>query len=118
VSDPRFAQLPPPPYHVVIFSSKRSTGDQGYGDMAARMEELVARQPGFLGLESARGADGFGITVGYFRTEADMLAWKADAEHRLAQELGHQRWYEHFEVRVGRVERAYGGPHGRGASRD
>ncbi len=110
MSGSRFAELPPPPYHVVIFSSRRTPGDQGYADMAARMDELVRQHPGFLGLESVRGADGFGITVGYFRSEADVRSWKANAEHRLAQELGHQRWYEHFEVRVGVVERAYGGP--------
>ena len=56
------AKTPQPPYYAVIFSSLRTAGDNGYGSMAARMEELAKEQPGFLGIESAR--DGLGITVG------------------------------------------------------
>ena len=65
---------------------------------------------GFLGLESARGGDGFGITVSYWRDEAAILAWKRDAEHAQAQRGGRETWYEHYEVRVAKVERAYGHP--------
>lgn len=102
-----FADLPQPPYYAVIFSSLRTPGDQGYDAMATRMVELAAQQAGFLGAESARGTDGFGITVSYWADEASILAWKRDAEHRIAQETGQQRWYEHYETRVAKVERAY-----------
>ena len=37
-----------PPYYAVIFTSHRTEGDNGYGEMAARMVELAAHQPGFL----------------------------------------------------------------------
>lgn len=103
-----FARLPQPPYYAVIFSSQRTAGDQGYAQMAARMVELAAQQPGFLGAESARDADGFGITVSYWRSEADIAAWRRHAEHRLAQEQGRSHWYGHYELRVARVERAWG----------
>jgi heme-degrading monooxygenase HmoA len=103
-----FASLPPPPYYAVIFSSLRTPGDQGYEQMAARMVDLAAQQPGFLGVESARSEDGFGITVSYWRSEEDIAAWRQHAEHRMAQEGGRTRWYEHFELRVARVERAWG----------
>lgn len=108
MSAPGFARLPEPPYYAVIFSSQRTEADNGYGDMADRMVALAAEQPGFLGIESTRGADGFGITVSYFRTLEDIAAWKANAEHREAQRRGHQQWYEHFELRIAKVERAYG----------
>ena len=62
---PAFAKTPEPPYYAVIFSSRRTDGDNGYGDMADRMLALAAEQPGFLGAESTRGIDGFGITVSY-----------------------------------------------------
>lgn len=103
-----FARLPASPYYAVIFSSRRTVGDQGYEAMADRMMELAAQQPGFLGAESARGADGFGITVSYWASEAAIAAWRAQAEHRVAQEGGRARWYEHYEIRVARVERAHG----------
>lgn len=99
-----------PPYYAVIFSSRRTTVDEGYAAVADRMVELAARQPGFLGVESVRGADGFGITVSYWSTLADIAAWKAQAEHRVAQSMGKQKWYSAFETRIARVERAYRGP--------
>jgi heme-degrading monooxygenase HmoA len=106
-----FAATPAPPYYAVIFSSQRSQGEGGYNAMAERMVELAASQPGYLGIESCRGEDGFGITVSYWRGEADIAAWKRNAEHSVARERGRTRWYQHFELRVARVERAYGGPH-------
>lgn len=105
-----FAQLPEPPYYAVIFSSQRTEGDEGYNAMSDLMVELAATQTGFLGIESTRGADGFGITVSYWRTPEDIAAWKANAQHRQAQALGHRTWYDHFEIRIAKVERAYGKP--------
>ncbi len=100
------ARTPEPPYYAVIFSSQRTEGDQGYTAMAERMVELARRQPGFLGVESVRDAEGFGITVSYWQDEASIAAWKAHAEHAVAQRLGRERWYGAFSLRVCRVERA------------
>ncbi|MGE7369849.1 antibiotic biosynthesis monooxygenase family protein [Neorhizobium sp. NPDC001467] len=103
-----FAHLPEPPYYVVAFSSCRTDRDDGYGNMADAMVELASRQPGFLGIESARGDDGFGITNSYWRNEDSIRAWKAVVSHAAAQELGRERWYAHYRVRIARVDRAYG----------
>lgn len=108
--DPAFARLPEPPYYAVVFSSRRTPGDQGYDAMAERMVELAAQQPGFLGAESARDAQGFGITVSYWATEEAIANWRRHAEHRMAQEQGRAQWYAHYELRVARVERAWGKP--------
>jgi heme-degrading monooxygenase HmoA len=105
---PAFAPLPPTPYYAVIFASHRTEGDAGYADMAQRMVELAAQQPGYLGVDSARGADGFGITVSYWASEEAIAAWRANAEHRIARETGRARWYDNFSVRVAKVERSYG----------
>lgn len=106
-----FAKLPEPPYFAVIFSSQRNgEDDAGYAAAAERMLELAAQQPGFLGAESARGADGFGITVSYWESEAAIAAWKHQAEHAATRAHGRQHWYEHFELRVSTVTRAYGKP--------
>jgi heme-degrading monooxygenase HmoA len=105
-----FANTPEPPYYAVIFTSTRTPVDEGYAEVAARMEELAVQQPGFLGVESARGADGLGITVSYWSSLEAIAAWKAQGEHRIAQSNGHRQWYGHFETRVARVERAYSGP--------
>lgn len=107
-----FAATPEPPYYAVIFSSLRQGPDAGYGETADRMMELAAQQAGYLGVESVRGPDGFGITVSYWRDEESIRAWKRDAEHAEARRRGRTEWYEHFELRVARVERAYAGPRG------
>ncbi len=108
--DAAFAALPSPPYWAVVFSSRRSAGDDaGYGEAATRMVELARQQPGFLGVESARGDDGFGITVSYWDSETAIAAWRAHAEHAAVRATGRRDWYRHFELRVAKVERAYGG---------
>ena len=107
--DDAFARLPAPPYYAVIFSSRRNgEDDAGYGEAAQRMVELAATMPGFLGVESTRGADGFGITVSYWDSEAAIAAWRQHAEHAATRARGRVHWYEHFELRVAKVERAYG----------
>jgi heme-degrading monooxygenase HmoA len=105
---PKFAKTPEPPYYAVIFSSIRK--DDGYAQVAERMVELASQQPGFLGVESVRGTDGFGITVSYWTSEETIAAWKANVEHLAAQEKGKQKWYEHYELRVAKVKRAYAKP--------
>ncbi|GGX68327.1 antibiotic biosynthesis monooxygenase family protein [Saccharospirillum salsuginis] len=101
------ADTPEPPYYAVIFTSVRTDLDATeYGDMAERMVELAHRQPGFLGVESAREA--LGITVSYWRDEASIKAWKQQAEHLEAQRLGRERWYADYRLRVAKVERDYG----------
>ncbi|MDO8543667.1 MAG: antibiotic biosynthesis monooxygenase [Opitutaceae bacterium] len=102
------ARTPAPPYYAVIFTSKRTEDDRGYAAMAQRMVDLGGRHDGFLGIESVRGADGVGITVSYWRDEAAIAAWKRDTEHQKAQRGGRDSWYERYEVRIARVERAYG----------
>src|SRR5271170_1056009 len=95
-------------YYAVIFTSTKRDDAQGYDEMAEAMASLAREQPGFLGYESARGADGLGITVSYWKSEADIRAWKQNADHRVAQEKGKALWYSSYTIRVCRVEREYG----------
>jgi heme-degrading monooxygenase HmoA len=99
------ADTPPPPYYAVIFSSTRTDIDEGYAETAARMVELAQQQPGFLGVESARGE--IGITVSYWESEEAIRNWHSNAEHQLAQRAGYGQWYSSFRLRVAKVERAH-----------
>jgi heme-degrading monooxygenase HmoA len=113
----QFAKTPEPPYYAVIFTAQRTTPalgeDDGYSQTADRMGELAKGMPGYLGIESTRNAEGLGITVSYWASEADIVGWKRHMEHQSAQERGKKQWYEHYELRVAKVERAYSGPEGR-----
>jgi len=43
-------------------------------------------------------------------TSGMIAAWKAQAEHLIAHQRRKRDWYERYEVRVARVERAYSWP--------
>jgi heme-degrading monooxygenase HmoA len=100
------AATPEPPYVAVIFTSLRRQADDGYAVMSARMLQLAAEQPGYLGVESAK--EGIGITVSYWRDEEAATAWKSVAEHLVAQRRGREHWYSDYRVRVAVVLRDYG----------
>ena len=103
------ARTPQPPYYAVIFASVRTeSDDEGYGKAAERMAQLASAQPGYLGVDSVRGANGVGITVSYWSSEEAIVAWRRNAEHTLVREQGRKNWYAEYELRVAKVERAYG----------
>ena len=100
-----------PPYYAVIFVNQRNADDaEGYGNTADAMVALAEQQPGYLGHDSVRGPDGFGITVSYWSDEASIQAWKAVGAHRAAQAAGQRRWYAAYTTHVARVERSYAMP--------
>lgn len=109
----RFSKTPEPPYYAVIFTSSLGGNDEAYDAMGGAMVELAEQQPGYLGIETTRGADGLGITVSYWQDEASISAWKSQSQHLFAQKNGIEKWYDHYELRVAKVERAYSGPEGR-----
>lgn len=74
--------------------------------MAEAMFNLAGRQPGFLGMESAR--DAIGITVSYWKNREAIQQWKEHTDHLLAQKLGREQWYSAYKIRICRVEREYG----------
>jgi len=102
------AKTPAPPYYAVIFSSHQSEDSAGYAATAARMVELAAEQPGFLGVESVR--EELGITVSYWTDLESIRRWKQNAEHRMAQTSGMKKWYSSYKTRIALVERDYENP--------
>jgi heme-degrading monooxygenase HmoA len=101
----KISKTPEPPYYAVIFTSERTEEDNGYGQMAQEMVELVSKQKGFLGAESVRDQDGFGITVSYWDSLEAIKNWKENLRHQVAQERGKKEWYKRFKTRVCKVER-------------
>ena len=100
------AKTPEPPYYAVIFTSQREEADNGYAEMAKRMEELATKQEGFLGIESARDNE-LGITVSYWASLEAIKNWKSNVSHQIAQKRGKEEWYQNYHVRISKVERDY-----------
>ena len=93
------------PYYAVIFTSIQSENNQGYVEMAEKMEKMAQEQEGFLGVESARNV--IGITVSYWKNLEAIKKWKMNMEHTEARNKGRERWYQQFKVRICKVERDY-----------
>jgi hypothetical protein len=92
------AKIPHPPYYAVIFTSRRTEGDNGYSQMADRMDVLAAQQPGFLGVESVRSADGIGITVSTGKARKLSVTGR-NVEYKVATRVS-SRPYQSYIVRV------------------
>jgi len=93
---------------AVIFCAQRSGAEEeDYQAAAAAMSDLAARQPGYLGEDHARSADGFGITVSYWSDDASARAWRDHPDHVRIRDQGRNKWYRAYSLHVTRVERSY-----------
>lgn len=99
------ANTPEPPYYAVIFSSINTADAEDYSKMADLMVELASKEPGFLGIESARGD--LGITVSYWKDLTSIRHWKENTDHAVAQARGRKDWYQAYKTRIAKVERDY-----------
>jgi heme-degrading monooxygenase HmoA len=87
--------------------SRKTKKLDGYQELDAQLMKLAKNQKGFLGIESFTNQDGKDVSIVSFETEKDMLDWKMQPEHQKAQSQGRAAWYEHYHVRVCKVEREY-----------
>ena len=94
--------------YAVIFTSHRKGSADGYDAMAQRMETLSREQPGFVSIESVRSVDGRGITVCCWETIESLREWKKNLEHREAQTMGREKWYDSYHIRICKIEEEYG----------
>ncbi|MGB5500176.1 MAG: antibiotic biosynthesis monooxygenase [Maribacter sp.] len=93
------------PYYAVIFTNTRTEEDDGYSEMAQKIEDLARQQTGFVDFESAR--EKIGISVSYWESLEDIANWKANTDHLFAQQKGISDWYKWYKVRICLVEREY-----------
>lgn len=93
------------PYYAVIFTSTQTSDLAGYSKMSEYMVSLAEKQPGFLGVDSAR--DDVGITISYWNSLEAISKWKQNSDHLLAQKMGKEKWYSWYNVRICKVEREY-----------
>lgn len=98
-------------YAVIFLSQRTEVDEDGYAAAAAAMDALAARQPGYRGVDSARGADGFGITVSWWADAESARAWRAHPDHEAIRAQGRGQWYERYEVAAGVIERSYDWTH-------
>lgn len=102
-------KTPKPPYYAVIFTSQYTgLNKDEYDKTSAKMVELAKEQQGFLGVESVRNENGFGITSVYWKDKESIKAWRNHTEHKKAKKRGNAIWYEEYFLRIAKVEKNYG----------
>jgi heme-degrading monooxygenase HmoA len=94
---------------VVTFSTKlRADADLNeYGQVAEHMYELVQQIPGFISIGSYPEPDGGELTIARFASEDALEAWRTHPEHRQAQQLGRNKFYESYWIQVCKTVRDY-----------
>jgi uncharacterized protein len=97
--------LPEQVWVNTFVNERTGVDDAGYYEKAAEMNALAVQQPGFLGVDSVRGADGVGITVSRWSSIAALVQWRTLGAHSEAQRTGRANWYLHYRSDVSRVDR-------------
>jgi heme-degrading monooxygenase HmoA len=92
---------------VIFIAQRTSEDDAGYARAAEAMDSLASQQQGYIGMDSVRGADGLGITVSYWASDADARCWRDHGEHALIRDAGRDRWYSEYSLHVAEVTRSY-----------
>ncbi len=103
---PMQTSTPPMPRFVVIFRARTRTLDDEYFKIAARMRELALDQFGCLEFHAVTEGQNE-VALSYWSDEPSIRAWKSHTDHLLAQQLGRERWYEHYAVQVAQITREY-----------
>jgi len=92
--------------YIAIFKAKLKSLDNDYKQTAEKMRELALNDYGCVQIDSV--SDGMEeITLSYWHSEDDILAWKNNAEHIKAQSMGQEQWYESYEVEIVKINRRY-----------
>jgi heme-degrading monooxygenase HmoA len=94
----------PTPRYAVIFVSQRTDGDNGYAATLAEIDRIGRAQPGFVAIESARNAEGKGITVVFYDSLEAIEAWRKHPDHRAAKQRGRESWYRSYQIYLAQVE--------------
>ena len=94
---------------VVIFRSVRRLDDGSlYTKWSQEMEILVKTIDGYekhFGFRDPETRQG--VTISYFSSLESIAEWKSVTDHRAAQELGREKFYEEYSVQVCEILRDY-----------
>lgn len=91
---------------VVLFRSRLAdAAADGYADMASEMLARAKQMPGFIDFKSYKSDDGERLSIIRWQDEVTLSHWRNDVRHRVAQQLGREKWYEYYKIEVAEVIR-------------
>jgi heme-degrading monooxygenase HmoA len=95
---------PEEPRIVTVFRSRlRPEWVTEYHETAQRILELARTMPGFVDFKSFEADDGERVSIVIFASRETHRAWRDHPEHRVAQQMGRDRFYASYDISVSEV---------------
>jgi heme-degrading monooxygenase HmoA len=86
---------------ITVFRSRlRPENAAEFRQLADRMMTLARAMPGFRSYKVYTSDDGERCSIVEFDTHEQLLAWRNLPEHREAQRIGRERYYEEYTLHV------------------
>ncbi len=93
---------------VTIFRNRlRPEHQEEYERWATKIYDLATKMPGFISIKTFTADDGERVSIVEFESEETVRAWREQADHQQAQELGRKQFYSEYRVQVCQPLRDY-----------
>ncbi len=95
---------------VIVEFELREGSESEFETALQQMQQQVRKYDGFLGEMSCRSIENEKtfVTLSDWRDRESIKAWQEDREHKKVQQLGRERIFAWYKIRVCDVEREYG----------
>ena len=91
---------------ITIFRNRlRPEATEAYAELIPKIAELAKQQPGFLSMKTFTAADGERVTIAEFESDESIVAWRENAEHKIAQGRGRTEFYTEYTTQTCEVIR-------------
>ncbi|QFT56762.1 antibiotic biosynthesis monooxygenase [Microbulbifer sp. THAF38] len=95
---------------AVIFEVKpKKDSKEVYFSKARQLREFLEQIDGFISVErfeSLTNPDNL-LSLSFWRDEQAVRSWKCQFQHRNAQQLGRDKLFDHYRIRVAKVIKDY-----------
>ncbi len=86
---------------ITIFRSRlRPENADEFHELADKMMKLAEAMPGFVSYKLYTSEDGERCSIVEFESHEELLAWRNLPEHREAQRIGRERYYQEYTLHV------------------
>ena len=93
--------------YVIVFRSRLRPGvEEAYNRRGEEIYNLAAQMPGLIAAKDFTAEDGERVAIVEFDTEAHLLAWRDQVEHRRVQAQGRESFHAAYSIQICKVERA------------
>ena len=96
--------------YAVIFEVEINKNRQDeYLVIAAKLKKQLVTMNGFISIERFTSLVNKGklLSLSFWETEKDIIAWKKNIDHMGAQEKGRESIFKDYRIRIANVERDY-----------